>query len=100
MKTETQVKHTPWIEAIEHRSAGAHWEDSTYVFQVRDAEKGILGIFPKRENAVSFIKGLAAPELLQAAKELLDYPGFNAQAFGGAVPVANLLKAIAKAEGQ
>lgn len=61
MKNKTEAKHMPgpWIEAIEHRPAGAHWEDTNYVFEVRDAEKGILGTFPKREYAIAFIQGLA-----------------------------------------
>jgi hypothetical protein len=68
MKTQ---ENGTWIEAIEIRPSGAHWEDTIYVYEVRSAECGILGRFPKREYAVSFIRGMVVPELLETLKSFV-----------------------------
>ena len=72
-------------------------------WQIYGKSRNVLDDLPIADNIMSDADArllVTAPKLFKAVKELLACPGFNAQAFGGAVPVAKLLKAIAEVEGQ
>lgn len=96
MTTQTEVKHTP-----------GPWLKSGCVVLSNDEDRGmrfataerVRGRNPEEQEANARLIA-AAPELLEAIKELIHLPGYNAQAFGGAVPMAKILKAIDKAEGR
>lgn len=102
MKTE-KAQHTPGPWRLERTAEGefdgavlAERGDNNGTFRVCLFK--YMGHSETAEANARLIS--AAPELLEAIKELIHLPGYNAQAFGGAVPMAKILKAIDKAEGR